>query len=58
MAVSKKDYEAIAAILARHTCLPDGYVVDGVAYALALYFAEQSPRFDKDRFLKASGVPR
>lgn len=60
MTLSKQDYGAIARVLAGYVALGDskGEVAEAIAEELADYFAEQNPRFNKDRFLRASGVPQ
>lgn len=55
--MTKKHYEAIAAILS--TWMKAGErtdVVSAIAYELAVYFAQENPRFLQDKFLKACGV--
>ena len=58
--LSKKDYEAIAAELAAaHEVDTDKRAVDAVeriAEGLARYFADDNPRFNRARFLRACGV--
>lgn len=64
MSVSKKDYEAVAAILARQADdKPEGEYEHGeevmrrvLARELARYFASASASFDNDRFLAAAKV--
>lgn len=60
MATSKKDYVAIARILAATSMNANtGGEYDTlaqVAVQLADYFAEDNPLFDRARFLKAAGV--
>lgn len=50
MAVSKRDFEAIAAILQQNGADPN------LAQQIADYFATQNPNFDNDRFMDASGL--
>jgi hypothetical protein len=63
--MTKKHFESIAAILARHkTWAPlgrsakpvRGAIVGSLARDLADYFATENPRFDRYRFLRACGV--
>lgn len=64
MALSRKHYQAIAAILKKHDgdAAEEGeypasakeYMRLDIAAALALYLEEESPNFDKERFLKAA----
>lgn len=64
MAMSKKDYVAIAAEIAKARDIargtPSGMAVgvalDQVAHGVAQYAADQNPRFDFARFLRAAGV--
>jgi len=55
------NYNHIAAILAGDlaTCTTDRerYKVSGIAYSLADYFARENPRFVRDRFYAAVGIP-
>jgi hypothetical protein len=50
--MSRKDYKAIAAILATCGNKPDPELVE----RLAKMFAADNPRFDVARFYKAAGV--
>jgi hypothetical protein len=58
MSTSKKDYEAIAAILLKART-PDDDISLRLTYDIAIqiagYFREQNKAFDEDRFLKACG---
>lgn len=67
MSLSRKNYEAVAAIVAgtlpaRPHASSSFYVrgyaagVEDLAEKLADYFASDNERFDRDRFLKACGV--
>lgn len=58
MSMSKKDFEAIADIIQRYRRVPtaDRAVMDAIAIDLGLYFQKQNPRFDMERFLKATGM--
>ena len=72
MALSRKHYEAIAAILASNNFGTDpenmalGFdnghatgraeMLESIANDLADYFAAESPNFDRERFLKAAGA--
>lgn len=51
--MGKKHYERIAAIINQK--MLDSVVVD-LAYALADYFSEDNPKFDRPHFLKACGL--
>jgi hypothetical protein len=55
--MTRKDYQLIADVLAKFTA--EGGVVierDAMAYDLADALALDNPRFDRERFLVASGV--
>jgi hypothetical protein len=55
--MTKKDFEAIAAILAAQSgydCC--SYQIEDIARAVADYCAENYPRFDDNRFLHACGL--
>lgn len=53
--MSKKDYEKIAAVLARWRGLPSSdSIVASVTLELATVFAADNPRFDKNRFFRAA----
>ena len=52
MAMTRKDYQAVARVLAENP----GENCDQIAAELAKTFAEGNPRFDRDRFLRAAGV--
>lgn len=57
MAVSKKDFEAIARILKRQAHIARGSqyeMVEEITEALADYFSESVPTFNRERFLTAS----
>lgn len=51
--MTKRHYEAIAAILANSTPGPER---DDIAKRLAEYFAANNPNFDRKLFLRACGV--
>lgn len=61
--MSKKHFEAIARILAQYNIVnpamgfDEGYssAANGITEAMADYFAQQNPRFDRERFLAACG---
>lgn len=59
--MTKKDYEAIARVIARNTRIADGdasrlsavaLIADGIADAMAA----DNPRFDRRRFVAACGL--
>lgn len=52
--MTKRDYEAIAAILACH----NDPVAWSIADDLATLFEDRNPRFDRDKFLRACQSPR
>ena len=55
--MTRKDYQLIADVLAKFTA--EGVVTierDAIAYDLADALALDNPRFDRERFLVASGV--
>jgi hypothetical protein len=65
--MTRKDYESIALVLrserersfgdqTRDAAAID--VLDNITYALAVEFKADNPRFDRDRFLIASGADR
>lgn len=60
MAMSKKDYVAMAAVIAKNYAVANS--VDGrdaireVALNMAGVFAKDNPRFNMNMFLKACGV--
>ena len=59
MALGKKDFEAVAAVIRRRVgdySAPGQEVVKGIAHGLADEFARSNPRFDRSRFLVACGV--
>lgn len=53
--LSRKDYKAIAEIMKTES---RGYetIPDRISEKLADYFAQDNPRFDRDRFLAACGL--
>jgi len=57
--MTKKHYEAFAKILGKrlaekqHAPIGEYEVVEVLAMDFAVYFTEQNPRFDGDRFLEA-----
>lgn len=56
--MSRKDYGAIAKIIWAQRC-GDTRVnehIDGIVEDLIMYFSEDNPRFDADRFRKATGM--
>lgn len=53
--MSKKDYEAIAAIIAAHPANASAEV-RSVGWQLADYFAAENPRFDRAKFLAAAHI--
>lgn len=57
--MTRKDFEAIAAIMADHTPV-QGEAVDitytDTCVALADYFQQVNPRFDRSRFMVACGL--
>ena len=62
MSMSKKDYVKVASII--HTALQESdpsydawASVAEVGQRLADMFAADNPRFDRDRFYKAAGLP-
>jgi len=60
--MTKKDYERIAkAVREAWECEKDNYEstigVSRVAHILAFSFANENPRFDKEKFLFACGFP-
>ena len=56
----KKDYVAIANMIAEKTpaCWGEDAIQlrDSLAKRMAYYFADDNPKFDRERFLKACGV--
>lgn len=54
--MTKKDYVLIAKVLADSIFYEDRDTLNDVAYNLACEFEKDNPKFDKGRFLKASGV--
>lgn len=55
--MTRKDYQLIAAVLKNYAT--DGIPLDdrdAIAYDLADALGKDNPRFDRDRFLVASGV--
>lgn len=55
MAMSKKDFEAIAAILAQYTDTPVGR---GIADELSDYFMDTNPNFKVEKFWLACGIAK
>lgn len=53
--MTRRDYVAIAAVLAGAYCTEDQIGVRAVAYRMADMLAADNPRFDRARFLKACG---
>jgi hypothetical protein len=72
--VTKRDYQLIASTIftsrkgyldaplsahvskaSKHLCVT---ALDNLAISFALQFGQENPRFDRDRFLIACGVPR
>jgi len=53
MSMTKKDFKAIAEILATFGYSCDIYVVR----ELATYFKEVNPKFNRCKFMKAAGYP-
>lgn len=65
MAVSKRDFEATAKVIKQERdlafqCENGGAVITTTAIALGLaaHFGKNNPRFDRDAFLAACGLPR
>ena len=59
MATTKRDFEAVASIIAKahEDCLPVEHpVLVRVADDLASYFASQNERFKRSQFLVACGI--
>lgn len=59
--MTKKDYELIASSLNKVVTMAHKYkmnpqLVEAIAMQLTLDLANANPRFDRDKFLKASGV--
>ena len=60
--MTKKDYELIAKVIKVHANFKCTYTDQrkvemlDLAIDLAVYFQEENPRFDRDRFLKACGL--
>jgi hypothetical protein len=52
--MTKKHYEAIASIIEYYA--HDTTVYNALANRLADYFAQDNPKFDRQRFLKACGI--
>jgi hypothetical protein len=57
MSMSKKDYEAVARILSDSRAISDA-ALPYLAEKFADWFADDNPRFDRERFLKACGLGR
>ena len=57
---TRQHYKAIAAIIRPHLLVSkireDGAQVADIALELADYFAQDNPRFDRERFLEACGL--
>ena len=57
---TKQHYKAIAEIIRPHLLVSkirkDGAQVADIALELADYFAQDNPRFDRERFLEACGL--
>ncbi len=67
--MTRKDYNTLAGVISREHNAGTAYGTDelttvhcdavrGVAYLIADVCAADNPRFDRDRFLIACGVPR
>lgn len=67
--MTKRHFEAVATIIARHRATADMHaerghegaetaqgVIANIARDMADLFADENPRFDRGRFLKACGV--
>lgn len=57
--MSRKDYVAIAAVIRLYVGLADANTLDalrGVARGMADIFANDNPRFNRDRFYAACGM--
>jgi len=54
---SRKHYQAIADILAQHAEGDSTEAVSEIAGDIADLFAQDNPRFDREKFLSAAGVP-
>lgn len=56
--MTKRHFEVVAREIARVAAMPPTYRHGAIAVALnlAAAFAEENPRFDRARFLKAAGV--
>lgn len=54
--MSRKDYEAFAAILARNASILSGTAVRRLAEQMADIFAQDNPAFDRECFYTACGV--
>ena len=63
MALSKRTFETVANMLKNERALAERQVtgsvgtVDAIALGLAAHFATENPRFDRDKFLQACGLP-
>ena len=58
MSTSRKDYEAIARLVKEQASVEDttgAYALREFAIKLACYFAEDNPRFEQSKFMKACG---
>lgn len=58
--LNRKDYKAITEIVKKNTVRTSEIMVcvkrANMVYDLADYFAQDNPRFDRDRFLEACGL--
>lgn len=54
--MSRKDYVRIAHVVATAACDRDTATAVAIAHGVATVMAQDNPRFDRDRFLKACGV--
>lgn len=55
--MTKKHYEAIAAIVREHTTKhADWYALVQATKQMADYFTTENPKFDRARFLQACGI--
>jgi len=55
--LSRKVYEAQAAIIAKHVPKAGWDACYDIATDLANYYAKDNPRFDRTRFFEACGFP-
>lgn len=56
MAMSRKDFIALAALVAEYAENGGGVGVERLVADLVTFCREQNPRFDRDRFMRACGV--